>query len=68
MEESTNGNFAKILDFFGSRSAFADALGVTKGAVSQWEAEGYVPGGRAVEIEMLSEGAIKAVDIANNLK
>ena len=61
-------NFARILAFFGSRTALAEALGVTKGAISQWEAEDVVPGARAVEIEKLSNGSIKAVDIANNVK
>ena len=51
-----------IFLFFGGQSALADKLGVDKSAVSQWKSEG-VPAFRAVQIEKLSNGKFRAVDI-----
>ena len=53
----------KIVEFFGSRTEMAKTLGVSRAAVTQWFLEGLPPG-RAVEIERLSGGELKAVDIA----
>jgi hypothetical protein len=37
----------------GGRRAFAEALGVTVQAASQWAIRGWVPPGRAMQIERL---------------
>ena len=46
------------VEYFGSKAAIAKALGIKRGAVSQW---GYhVPQGRAYQIEVLTGGQLKA--------
>ena len=54
--------FEKIVAFFGSRSEMARRLNVDRAAVSQWAKDGLPPG-RAIEIEQVSGGTFKAVDI-----
>ena len=49
--------------FGGEQVVLAKKLGVTKAAVSYWVSEGKIPANRAIQIEMLTEGAIKAVDL-----
>lgn len=44
--------------YFGSKVAIARALGIHKGAVSQWGEN--VPQGRAYQIEVLTGGKLKA--------
>ena len=53
----------KIILHFGSIAATARALGVSPAAVSQWVANGRIPPQRAIEVEQLSRGKFKAVDI-----
>jgi len=52
-----------IILHFGSIAATARALGVSPAAVSQWVANGRIPPQRAIEVEQLSRGKFKAVDI-----
>ncbi len=44
--------------YFGSKAALARALGINKGAVSQWGET--IPKGRAYQIEVLTGGKLKA--------
>jgi DNA-binding transcriptional regulator YdaS (Cro superfamily) len=44
--------------YFGSKAALARALGINKGAVSQWGER--VPKGRAYQIEVMTGGRLKA--------
>lgn len=44
--------------YFGSKAALARALGINKGAVSQWGET--IPKGRAYQIEVLTGGQLKA--------
>ncbi|HHQ4463516.1 TPA: Cro/CI family transcriptional regulator [Aeromonas veronii] len=44
--------------YFGSKAALARALGINKGAVSQWGEK--VPKGRAYQIEVMTSGQLKA--------
>ena len=46
------------VDYFGTKAAIADALGIKKSAVSQWGPN--VPKGRAYQIEVLTGGKLKA--------
>lgn len=48
----------KLLALFGSQKAVADALGVSKAAVSQWFKDGELPPARALEIVRMTKGAI----------
>lgn len=45
---------------FGSRSALARALGISRAAVAQWGC--FVPKGRAYEIHVLTGGALEVRD------
>lgn len=55
--------FEQIVAFFGSRSEMARRLNVDRAAVTQWSKDGLPPL-RAIEIELISYGKFKAVDIA----
>ena len=54
-----------VIDWFGSQSECARRLGVNRAAVSQWMVEGGFPAARALQIEAMSNGAFRAVDISN---
>lgn len=49
-----------ILNHYGSQLAWAEAWGVTPGAVSQWVAAGEVPVRRLIDITQLTGGALVA--------
>lgn len=46
------------VDYFGTKAAIADALGIKRSAVSQWGET--IPKGRAYQIEVLTGGKLKA--------
>ncbi|MDX7830326.1 MULTISPECIES: Cro/CI family transcriptional regulator [Aeromonas] len=46
------------VDYFGTKAAIADALGIKRSAVSQWGET--IPKGRAYQIEVLTDGKLKA--------
>lgn len=52
----------EIFKHFGGQAALAEILGVDKSAVTQWKTDG-MPAFRAVQIEKLTEGKFRAVDI-----
>ena len=47
----------QVIDHFGSIQAAANALGITKSAVSQWKAK--VPRGAAYIAQAITDGALK---------
>lgn len=51
---------AKVAEHFGGPSKLAEALGISRQAVDQWE---IVPRYRAVQIEMITGGALRAADM-----
>lgn len=53
----------ELVAYFGTQDKMADALEVTQGAVSQWIATGGLPARRAIEIERITKGRFKALDI-----
>jgi DNA-binding transcriptional regulator YdaS (Cro superfamily) len=54
--------YYKIISHFGSHANLARALDVSRAAVSQWRVDG-IPAARAIDIEKLTGGKFKAVDI-----
>lgn len=54
--------FEKIIEWAGSRAELARLLDVKRSAVRQWEIDG-IPPARAIQIEELSQGIFRAVDI-----
>jgi hypothetical protein len=52
-----------LLDHFGSQYRMAKELGVDRGAVSQWVKNHAIPPQRLIQLERLTEGKFKAVDL-----
>ncbi len=52
-------NLDKVIEHFGGTKEACEALGVTKGAISQWRADG-IPELRQFQIETLTKGKFKA--------
>jgi plasmid maintenance system antidote protein VapI len=67
MENEIEGNIVSVDDvvewFGGKQETVAKTLGVTKAAVSYWVSENKIPANRAIQVEQLTDGAIKAVDL-----
>lgn len=53
----------ELIEFYGSQTALSRVLNVSRVAVSQWCDTGAMPPLRAVQIEILTDGAFKAVDL-----
>ena len=52
-----------VIEYFGNQAELAKALRVDPAAVSQWVANEHIPPRRAIEIEMLTDGKFKAIDL-----
>ena len=53
----------EIIRQFGSQVELARQLGVTQAAVAQWVGDAKVPPYRAIQIERITDGQFKAIDI-----
>lgn len=53
----------RLFNFFGTQEEIARTLNVTQGAVSQWLSTGGLPAKRALQIERITKGQFKALDI-----
>lgn len=58
-----NEEIKRLIGFYGSRTRLARALGVHRVAVTQWCDLGGLPPKRAIQVEVLTDGEFKAVDI-----
>jgi DNA-binding transcriptional regulator YdaS (Cro superfamily) len=47
----TTSGIARVIALAGSQEALAQQLGVSQQAVQKWAKRGYIPPGRAVEVE-----------------
>ena len=54
----------EAVEFFGTQADMARALGVSAAAVNQWIKAGEIPAGRALQIEALSNGKIRGLELA----
>lgn len=52
----------QLIKYFGSKAALAKVLNVDRSAVTLWGIEGLPPK-RAIQIERITSGVFKAVDI-----
>lgn len=50
----------QVIDFFGTQEKTAQALGIRQPSVSDWVTNGKVPPGRQFEIEIRTNGQLKA--------
>lgn len=50
--------------FGGTATAMAKALGVTVQACVVWLEKGYLPANRAIQVERMTKGKFKAIDLA----
>jgi DNA-binding transcriptional regulator YdaS (Cro superfamily) len=53
----------KMVEWFGSQAEVARTLKVSASAVTQWIQNGAIPAQRAIQIEALTKGQIKAVEL-----
>jgi len=53
----------RMVAYFGSQAEVARVLKVTPSAVTQWLQAGAIPAQRAIQIEALTKGEIKALDL-----
>lgn len=52
-----------VIEYMGGTVETARKLGVQPAAVSQWIASGVIPPKRAIQIERITQGALRATDI-----
>jgi len=55
----------RLVELFGSQAEVARRLSVDRAVVNNWVKSGYVPARWAMEVEHLTEGAVRAVDVLN---
>jgi len=58
----------EIVEHFGSQSELARALGIDRANVSMWIANRTVPSVHAINIERLTKGKFRAVEIVLQLE
>jgi len=56
-------NFKELFEFFGGRNKLCGQLDVSNAAISAWKMADAIPPGNAVEIERITNGKFKAVDL-----
>lgn len=47
------------IDYYKTKAALAKALGLTRGAITHWSNDGFVPMGRAYQLQLITGGALK---------
>ena len=55
-------NWSDLIKEFGSQSALADCLEINRANISLWKAGG-IPPAKCIEIEKLTDGRLKAIDL-----
>ena len=60
--------FDDVVNYFGSQSEMSRQLGITRQAVTLWKTAGFIPAKNAIEIEKITFGKFKAVDLASEDK
>jgi len=58
----------EVFDYYGSKLACSKALGVSAACVSQWIDRGEIPARRGVQIERETNGAFRAVLLADEIE
>ena len=61
--------YQKLVDFFGTQSATADALGIRQPSVNAWlSGKAKMSAKLALKAEKITDGKFKAVDLCPDLK
>lgn len=55
--------FDDLIHFFGNQNRMARKLNVSRQAVNHWKKSGVVPPSVAIEIERMTNGKFRAVDL-----
>ena len=55
--------FEDLVKYFGNQNKLSIKLNVSRQAVTQWKNAGFVPPAQAIEIERITQGMFKAVDL-----
>lgn len=58
----------EVSEYFGSQSELAEKLGLTRQAITLWKIKGVIPPVSAIEIERITNGKFKAVDLTEGNK
>ena len=58
----------QLVEFFGTQTAAAKALGIEQPTISGWVTDGEIPIIRQYQIELATNGALRASLPANRLK
>ena len=56
-------SFETVIEHFGNQANLARELDVTRQAITLWKIGGIIPPAQAVEIERITDGKFKAVDL-----
>lgn len=63
-EKTEEGELKRLIEHFGSKAHLAAELGVTTVAVDKWLLAGRLPPARAIQVQRITEGEFKALDLA----
>ena len=55
--------FDELFKYFGSQNKMAGDLDVTTQAISQWVRDNKIPPARAIQIEFITKGEFKAINL-----
>lgn len=58
--------FQDLFNHFGNQNKMAGELDVTTQAISQWVRDNKIPPARAIQIESITEGKFKAINLVGN--
>ena len=56
-------NYEQVIEYFGSQKAAAVALSLSQPSISDWKSTGRIPHLRQLQIEHVTEGALKADEL-----
>ena len=59
---------AVVIAYYGSQSKLAARLGVTEGSISQWVCADSMPPRRALQVEVDTQGLIRAKNLVSAFK
>ena len=64
--KNTRSGIDRAIQWAGGQAKLARILGVTRGAVNGWKRARKIPAERALQVEILSLGSLRAVDLVGS--